>query len=258
MPSPFPGMNPWLERASAWESFHPQFISAAMAHLARQVPKEYVVRIESRVYIHEPSAEDRFLGRTDVGVARTNRETMSTAAAVATPAPSYVTLLDAVDIERLGYITIRNHQRNDLVALIELLSPTNKYAGPDREQYLGKRREILRSHSHFVEIDLLRGGPRMPPDELPSCDYCAIVSRFEERPKAGVWSWRLQQPMPTLPIPLRAPDADVWLDLSAVVNQVYDEGLYSRDVYDGLPEPRLSPDDMAWAAQFLPTGASLS
>jgi hypothetical protein len=92
----------------------------------------------------------------------------------------------------------------------------------------------------------------MPPDDLPTCDYCAIVSRVEERPRAGVWPWRVRDPLPKLPIPLRAPDADAWLDLKTVVDQVYDAGGYARYTYKGPPEPRLAPDDDAWAKGFLP------
>ncbi|HEV3384034.1 MAG TPA: DUF4058 family protein, partial [Gemmata sp.] len=158
----------------------------------------------------------------------------------------------AVEIERIGYLTIRDRDSNDLVTVIELLNQTNKYAGPDREQYLGKRRELLRSRTHFVEIDLLRGGPRMPPENLPTCDYCAIVSRVESRPQAGVWPWRLRDPMPLIPIPLLAPDPDARLDLKTVIDQVYDGGRYGTYIYSGLPEPRLSPDDSAWAAAFIP------
>lgn len=248
MPSPFPGMNPYLERATSWESFHPNFITAAHYHIAAQLSPEYVIRVESRVYIHEPSGERRFVGSSDLGIAHAPT-TGGTATLVA---PARVQILDAVEVQRVGFLTIRDRDGNDLVTVIELLSPTNKYAGPDREQYLGKRREILRSRAHFVELDLLRGGPRMPPSELPTCDYCAIVSRVEERPQAGVWPWRLRDPLPTLPIPLRAPTPDATLDLKAVVDQVYDGGRYGNYIYTGPPEPRLAPDDAAWAAPFLP------
>jgi hypothetical protein len=254
MPSPFPGMNPYLERATAWDSFHPQFIASAMAHLAAQLRPEYVVRIENRVYIHEPSAEERFLGRTDAGIVRPPSAGNGGAAVIA--APARVTILNAVDVQRIGYLTIRDRDGNDLITVLELLSPANKYAGPDREQYLGKRNELLRSRAHFIEIDLLRGGPRMPPSELPTCDYCAIVSRVEERPEAGVWPWRVRDPLPVLPVPLRAPDPDATLDLKAVVDRVYDEGRYANYIYGGPPEPRLAPDDVAWAAPFLPPARS--
>lgn len=250
MPSPFPGMNPYLERATVWPSFHSNFINEAQVHLSDNLPPEYVVVIEDRVYIHEPSAEERFLGRPDIGILRP--ATSDGAATGLAAAPARVTILDAVDVQRVGYLTVRDREGNDLVTVIELLSPTNKYAGPDREQYLGKRRELLRSRAHFVEIDLLRGGPRMPPDELPTCDYCAIVSRMEERPTAGVWPWRVRDAMPVLPIPVRAPSPDATLDLKAVLDRVYDSRRYANYVYAGPPEPRLAPDDDAWAAQFLP------
>lgn len=256
MPSPFPGMNPYLERATAWESFHPHFIATALEHIAAQLPPEYVVRVENRVYIHEPPLDDRrFIGKGDLGVGRTPGVTGGGGSGAAAVAPAYITIPDAVEVERIGHLTIRDRDGNDLITLIELLSPTNKKHGEDRVQYEGKRRELLRSPAHFVEIDLLRGGPRMNPDDLPSCDYCAIVSRVEERPRAGVWPWRLRDPLPVLPVPLRSPDADARLDLKAVIDQLYDGGRYANYVYKGPPEPPLAPDDAAWAAAFLPPAA---
>jgi hypothetical protein len=197
--------------------------------------------------------ERRFVGAADLSVVRTPAASGARTAALV--APTRVTILDTVDVQRVGFLTIRDRDGNDLITVIELLSPTNKYAGPDREQYLVKRREMLRSRAHFVEIDLLRGGPRMPPDELPTCDYCAIVSRVEERPEAGVWPWRLRDPIPLLPVPLRPADADATLDLKAAIDQMYDGGRYGNYIYSGSPEPRLAPDDAAWAATFLPAPA---
>ena len=83
-----------------------------------------------------------------------------------------------------------------------------------------------------------------------------IVSRAEERPRVGIWPWNLRDPMPLIPIPLLAGDADVFLDLKAVLDQVYDGSRYANHLYAGQPEPRLSPDDAAWAAQFLPPARS--
>ena len=250
MPSPFPGMNPYLERATAWESFHPGFIAAAQIHIASQLPHDYVIRIENRLYIHESPIDRRFLGHSDLGIAHPTISNGGVATIEA--APVQITILDAVDIERIGFLTIRDRDGNDLISVIELLSPTKKYSGPDREQYLGKRRELLRSRTHFVELDLLRGGPRMPPEELPTCDYCAIVSRVETRPKAGVWPWRMRDPMPPVPIPLRAPHPDASLNLKLLIDQIYDGGRYGNYIYSGPPEPLLSPDDAVWAAGFLP------
>lgn len=254
MPSPFPGMNPYLERSSVWESFHPNFISAAHFHIAAQVLPRYLVHIETRLYVHEPSAEQRFRGISDLGL-KPHSTTPAATRGTGTVAPTYVALGDAVQTERVQHLVVRDRDGRDLVTVIELLSPTNKYAGPDREQYLGKRNEVLRSRTHLVEIDLLRGGPRMPPDDLPTCDYCAIVSRVEERPRAGVWPWRLRDPLPVIPIPLRDGDSDAMLDLKAVIDQLYDAGGYQYFSYSGPPEPRLSPEDAAWAAAFIPATA---
>ena len=253
MPSPFPGMNPYLERRAKWASFHHQIISTSLELLAIQLNENYVIEVEQRVYIHEPSALERELRIADVGVSSLKRPG-SGASTATINAPSLITLPDAVTTEYVPFLTIRDVDDNEVVTVIEILSPTNKYSGPDRDQYIAKRRELFRSHSHFVEIDLLRGGPRMPPeDQIPTCDYCAIVSRASDRPQAGVWPWRLRDAMPELPIPLHPADSDIVLDLKAALDLVYDRGQYYRNLYVRAPEPQLARDDAAWAAQFVPT-----
>src|SRR6202011_1559181 len=106
------------------------------------------------------------------------------------------------DIERVPFLEVRDRQGRELVAVIELLSPSNKRPGEDREQYLAKRRELLRSPAHLVEIDLLRGGPPMPLEDRPVCDYSVLVSRAERRPVAAFWPLRLRDRLPVIPIPL--------------------------------------------------------
>jgi hypothetical protein len=227
-------MNPYLERDPVWESFHSGFISSAQFQITAQLPSRYYVRIESRYYIHEPPPERRFAERLgfDTGLQSVT--------------------LDALYKERIGYLAIRDLGNNDLITAIELLRSTNKLSGPHREQYLGKRRELLRSQSHLIEIDLLRAGQRIQSDTLSTCDYCTIASRVENRPQASVWAWRLRDELPVIPVPLRAPDADVSLDLKQVIDQVHDGGRYGNDIYSRSPEPRLSPDDDAWARGFVP------
>src|SRR5437763_12039804 len=92
----------------------------------------------------------------------------------------------------------------------------------------------------------------MPLDDLPDCDYCVVVSRAEERPRVGVWPIRLRDRLPTVPVPLRAPDPDATLDLQAAVHRLYDVAGYHFYIYGGNPQPPLHPDDAAWARQFLP------
>jgi hypothetical protein len=253
MPSPFPGMNPYLEQDDVWQDFHQSYIPLLRELLAEQVRPGYSVKVEEYLFIHELSAEERqFVGRADVSVARTSSSAGVRSGVGTADAPVYGRLPPAVDVERHSYLEIRDRRNRELVTVLELLSPSNKRLGPDREQYLGKRRQLINSSVHLIEIDLLRGGPRLPLEDLPDCDYYAFVARMEERPRVGVWPVRLRDPLPTIPVPLRAPDPDARLDLQAALHRLYDAAVYENTIYTGNPQPPLHPEDAAWARQFVP------
>jgi hypothetical protein len=252
MPSPFPGMNPYLEQNDTWEDFHHDFITRSREILSEQVGPHYLVKIEVRLYLHELSAEERrYFGRADVGVS-TPAAAPSCAAASLAPAPVRLTLA-AVDVERHSSLEIRDRRNRRLVTVIELLSPTNKAPGADRNDYLAKRSQILASPTHLVEIDLGRGGERPQPPGIPPCDYYVLVSRAEERPDLDLWPISLRDRLPVVPIPLAAPDPNVSLDLQAVLHRVYDAAAYGKYIYGETPQPPLSPSDAAWAQQFVPS-----
>jgi hypothetical protein len=222
--------------------------------LTHQVQPKYIVRIEEHLYVHEhPEDSRRLLGRADVSVARSADSEERTSATGLLEAPAYGYVPLSIDVERAGYLEIQDRQTRELITVVELLSPSNKRRGPDREQFLAKRRQLLTSSAHYIEVDLLRGGPRLPIDELPDCDYYALVSRTEERPKVGLWTMRLRDPLPTIPIPLRSPDPDARLDLRQLLDRVYDEAGYESYIYRSQPQPPLSPEDVEWARQFAPT-----
>jgi hypothetical protein len=254
MPSPFPGMNPYLEQDDVWHDFHERFLPHLAEVIGSQLAAHYIVKIDEHVYIHEPSAERRaLLGRGDVLVAsRQPASATGTAAATAPAGAPAQVVLPVVDVEGVSYLEIRDRRERRLVTVVELLSPANKYSGPDREQYLGKRGGLLASSAHLVEIDLLRGGPRMPfAGPLPECEYYAMVSRMEKRPTADFWPIRLRDPLPVIPIPLRAPDPDVRLDLQAALHHVYDVARYANYVYEAAPQPALRAADEAWARSLI-------
>ncbi len=252
MPSPFPGMNPYLEQESVWHDFHENFLPVAREILSAQVLPRYFVKIDEHMYVHELGQEERRLaGRGDFWVAPLTPERGSGGTTELLEAPGEVGI-PQIDVEGQSFLEIRDRDSRQLITVVELLSPPNKYRGPDREQYLAKTRQLLQSNVHFVEIDLLRGGPRMPWRDLPACDYCVVVSRAERRPKAGVWPIRLRDRLPIVPVPLRQGDPDARLDLQEVLNRVYDAAGYHYYVYTDDPVPRLSPEDAAWARQFLP------
>ncbi len=213
MPSPFPGMNPYLEQSDAWQDFHINFIVRAREALSLQIGPDYLVKIEVR-------------------------------------------LLPRVARERHTSLEIRDRRNRRVVTVLELLSPSNKTAGSDRDDYLAKRRQVLAGQTHLVEIDLRRGGVRPNLPELPACDYYVLVSRYEDRPRLGFWPIGLREPLPRIPVPLSAPDAPVWLDLRAVLDRAYDAADYGKYVYQETPEPPLSEADEAWARQFIPGPAA--
>ncbi|MGZ6053042.1 MAG: DUF4058 family protein [Isosphaeraceae bacterium] len=256
MPSPFPGMNPYLEQEDVWHDFHERFIPLAATLLGGQLRPRYIVKIDEHIYVHDLAAESRrWVGRADVSLGRGSPEaTHEPAPGPATgllEAPAQVRL-PAVDRERLSYVEIRDRRDRELVTVIELLSPANKYMGPDRGQYLAKRMELLNGPVHLVEIDLLRSSPPLPAADRPDCSYSVLVSRAQARPNAEFWPIALRQRLPVIPIPVRAPDSDARLDLQAVLDRIYDDAGYADYVYEQNPYPRLNGEDAVWARQFLP------
>ena len=251
MPSPFPGMNPWLEQDALWHDFHQSFLSGMRDSISDVVAPRYFVALEEHVYIHEPpEPRARFLGRPDLAIVGTGEAGFATSTAVM-EAPVYTALPEPMDIVRESFIEIRDSENEFLVTVLELLSPSNKQAGYDRDAYIAKRRHYLLSDVNFIEIDFLRGGPRMPIEELSPCDYYVLVKRASDRTRAGVWPIRLRDGLPSIPIPLRAPDPDVRLDLQAVLHAVYDRAGYRHRIYRGTPKPKLVADDAQWADAIL-------
>jgi hypothetical protein len=205
-------MNPYLEQAGVWSNVHAHALPLFVERLVPQVVPAYIVKMEEHVYVQIPG----------------------------------------VDIERLAFIEIRDRKSRELITVVELLSPSTKRPGPDRDLYLNKRRQILASSTHLVEIDLLRGGLPMPPENRPDSDYAVLVSRAEERPRAGFWPIGLRDRLPVIPVPLRAGDPEARLDLQEILGHIYDAGGYAFYIYDGSPEPPLRPEVSAWARGFVP------
>ena len=167
MPSPFPGMDPYLEQETLWHDFHEKFLPAAAAYLSAQILPRYIVLIDENVYLHNLSTETRHgVGRPDLAVARGWKLDATETGAAVLEAPTSV-VLPELDIERESFLEVRDRQSRELVTVVELLSPTNKRPGDHRGQYLNKPSGLLRSPVHLVEVDLLRCGPPLPPTDRP-------------------------------------------------------------------------------------------
>jgi hypothetical protein len=243
-------MNPYLEHADVWQDFHQSFIPLLRQALSEQVRPKYLVKIEEQVFIHElPEEQRQPIGRGDMTVSRADADSAGTAV-VLLEAPAIGRLPLVVDVERHAYLEIRDRGNRQLVTVLELLSPSNKRPGPDREQYLAKRQQLLTSSVHLVELDLLRGGPRLPVQNLPPCDYCVMVSRYEDRPNVGLWPLGLRDKLPTIPIPLLVQERAV-LDLQSALHRVYDAAGYEDYIYAHEPNPSLQAADAEWAQRLI-------
>ncbi|MFY8200347.1 MAG: DUF4058 family protein [Pirellula staleyi] len=241
MPSPFPGMNPYLEQPSVWEDFHSRFMTYAGESLATQVRPNFLVKLEERVFIHEPSFE----------ASPAHESSVATFDPALNQVKSILATIPDVEIERHAVIEIRDRLDRQLVTMIEVLSPSNKRYGPDREQYLLKRATMMFSSASIVEIDLLRGGPRLPINDLPVCDYCVTVFRKANAPKVEAWPIGLRDELPVIPVPLKGDFADAKLDLKALLDRVYDAAGYEDYLVESFPEPPLDQTDTIWAQAFI-------
>lgn len=247
MPSPFPGMDPYLE-GSLWMTVHTQLSAEIARQLAPKLRPRYLALTTERFVWEEP--EDVAIASAslypDVGVTETGRSgTTGEGGAVAAPL-RLATWMPATDPQVT--VEIRDTAERRLVTAIEVLSATNKRGG-GYDEYLSKRRRVLLSTAHLMEIDLLRTGRRVPMQQaLPAALYFVFLSRAEDRPLTDVWPIRLDQPLPTVPVPLLPGDADVPLDLQLALTNVYDLLGYDLAVdYRRPPEIALDPQDAAWA-----------
>ena len=257
MPSPFPGMDPYLERPSLWPDVHHELISQVRAALNPTLRPKYVARVETRVYVSDDLDPGRELMVPDVHIeilrpsASLPGRSLTQGAAVA-ESLVFSMLMEEEIVE--SFIAIREAGTAKLVTVIEILSPTNKAKNSrGQKSFLKKRQEILGSEVHWVEIDLLRFGersPRRPPKE--SCHYRVIASRGDDRDHSRCWPIVLRNPLPTIGIPLKGRDEDARLDLKSVLNLAYEIGAYDTSIdYAEPPDPPLSPADAKWANALL-------
>ena len=258
MPSPFPGMDPYVEANDDWQDFHQELISACRSRLNRTLPREYVARVGERVQMVVESPDPDDPARRDVlpDVTLTRRPTpgrgpsvgggVATLEPVALPQPAAL-----YDTPKQRFIEVVRYADEQLITTIEVLSPTNKRPGADRTAYLSKRTDLLLHEVHLVEVDLLVEGRRLPMGApLPSGDYFAFVTRWPSPERCDVYGWPLRDSLPTVPVPLEAGVADVPLDLADAFADAYDRGGFERLIrYDDRPLPAgLSQGDRAWAA----------
>ncbi|MBY0458947.1 MAG: DUF4058 family protein, partial [Gemmataceae bacterium] len=173
---------------------------------------------------------------------------------VAVVNPTATVTLAVTKKKKNKVVQIVNADSGRVLTVLEVLSPSNKNPGEDRDAHLAKRREYFAAGVNVVEIDLLRDGDRLPMGKPrpPAADYYVLVTRTSDYPHARVWSFSVREPMPVVPVPLDRQNPAVALDLRACLDQVYDDGSYARKLdYTQPPEPPLRKPDADWAGEFL-------
>lgn len=254
MPSPFPGMDPYLENPKSWPDLHQRLISYSAEWLQPQLRPKYIARIGERVELAS-------LGQAyipDVLVIRSAPAVYATAPVGAAPVADEPLVMTLLEEERtVPFLEIIHHPSGEVVTLIEVLSPANK-TGKGRESYLRKQEDICHAGVSLVEIDLLSQGEattraRLAGDpQSAQWRYHICVTRIRPTPRIEVYPATLQQRLPRCRIPLRPEDKDAVLDLPAVFTRCYDIGGYDLLVdYSQPPPVPLSPADKEWMAQLL-------
>lgn len=221
MPSPFPGMDPYLEEAGIWPVFQHHLVLSLYQLLLPSLVDRYRARVGQRHFTTEQAL--------------------------------FTSVLREEHHE--DYIEIRQRGDGKLITLIDIVSPTNRISSGGREAYLGTRREARKAGSSLVEIDLvLQGEPTLEysRENLPEWDYAVTVTRSSHPDRHEIYTTTMQKRLPRFRMPLAPDDRDTVVDLHTAFNRCYDQGGFSSRIeYSSDPSTTLDDEDQAWICDLL-------
>ncbi len=221
MPSPFPGMDPYLEDEKLWPGFQHQLVSCLYQILLPGLIDRYRARVGQRHYATEQAL--------------------------------FTSVVREEHIEE--FIEIRQRSDGRLVTLVDVVSPTNKTTACGRQAYLKKRNDSKAAGTSLVEIDLvLQGQPMLDysRDGLPDWDYAVTVTRSTQPERYEIYTATLQKRLPRFRLPLAADDRDTVLDMHAAFTRCYDQGNFAAKIdYQRDPVTKLSEEDRKWVSELL-------
>jgi hypothetical protein len=213
MPSPFPGMDPYLEDEARWPDFRHHLAVILERHLSAWLSSRYTVhraerqfqdglREQREEYLH---VRERAGGRV-------------------------VTLLDLVspahkhtEAGREAYLATRREARETGASAVEI------------DLVLGGR----------PLLDYSRDG-------LPAWDYAVTVTRDTHPERYEIYTSTLSKRLPRFKVPLAADDRDAVLDLQAAFAAAYDAGSFAGRVdYGRPPGVSLGDEQRTWMAEVL-------
>lgn len=254
MPSPFPGMDPYLEKH--WGDVHHRLVTYAADRLQPKLPHGLRARLEERVYVESDAPRSIYPDVRVVEHRQIQLPSRNDRGAVAVDEPIVISLADEAATQ--GYIEIIDVRSGGrVVTVLEFLSPANKVAGDGKKKYLQKQQELIEGGVSLVEIDLIREGEwvmAFPFAALPASSdaiYRVVVRRGWKPCEAEYYRIPLEFRLPTIKVPLRETDADVPLDLQALIEQCYANGGYDDIDYASPLEPPLAPAEARWVKRVL-------
>lgn len=255
MPSPFPGMDPYIERPAIWPDFHDGLIAAIRGALQPLLRPKYAAITQDRLYLIESQRPVY----PDVSVVESQAANWRAASITNTATETDRSVIFKLDSEEIRepFIEIVAASGGRVVTAIEVLSPANKDRGPGQDAYERKREEYWDAGANLVEIDLLRGKqpvvkvPQYKLDSLRPFDYVVAVTRRQPG-QHEVYAFLLERRLPKVGIPLLPGDTDVTLDLQVPFDRCWEEGPYpALSRYDELPVGEMSAERIEWCRQCL-------
>jgi hypothetical protein len=221
MPSPFPGMDPFLEDEKIWPPFQHHLVACLYQTLLPGLVDRYRARVGQRRYTTEQALF--------TSIVREDHEE--------------------------EFIEVRQRNDNRLVTLVDVVSPTNKTTAAGRQAYLVKRKDAKNAGASLVEIDLVMQGQPMldySREGLPEWDHAVTVTRASQPERYEIYTATVQKKLPKFRLPLAADDRDTVLDLQATFARCFDQGNFAAQVnYQRDPPTRIADDDRRWLDQLL-------
>ncbi|MDM8519304.1 DUF4058 family protein [Anaerolineales bacterium HSG6] len=255
--SPFPGMDPYLEAPWIWKQVHTQLIVEIQKFLAPQLRPNYHIEIEELTHLTVTPPTNGHDNETKVGIPdgiilgktgyRPSGAGVATAVKPVAIKPLAVELPIPIEMKH-RFLRIHRTSDNEVITLIELLSPVNKLNKRGREKYITKRLKTLNYWTSFVEIDLLRAGKPMPMSTDQQSHYRILIRRGWRGSTADVYMFNIPDPIPDFPIPLQEGEAEIAVPLNQILHDLYEVIGYGYriDYQQNPPTPKLSDEMLAW------------
>ena len=209
MPSPFPGIDPYLEACGFEGDFQIPFLVYCKEMIYESISEDYGAFIEHREMPMDPTYFE--------------------------PVPD-------------RFLEIEFRSSDAIVTTIELLDPANRNS-ERREWFLAWRKRQRAQKVNLVEIDLFRSGEIASRSESAAYgDYFAAITRANSEHAGAVFAWSIRDPLPKIPIPLHGNEEELLLDLNALYQRIYERSYVGlRMKYTADPPSFLRPEDQEWA-----------